>query len=223
MIVVMEKQLIKLSCISCFIASFGDFIVMEILGLYYPGYNQMKNTMSSLGASISPVSNAMSVSWIIIGFLFILFGIGFYIAFKSKGQIAILASWLIILYGFGEGIGSGVFKANHINDLLTTGAMIHDVFGGFGIAAILFLPQCMKKVIGKTDLPHFYKMSSVVFYVGIFMLVLFSFRYITENTNFLNIYKGLWQRLMMLNTYIYLNTIAYIMFKKASTISKKDR
>jgi hypothetical protein len=93
--------------------------------------------------------------------------------------------------------------------------MIHNVLGGIGVAAILFLPLFMKKVISKTELPWFHSLSDVVFFTGIIMLLMFSFRFTNDKENFLNTYTGLWQRLMMLNNYIYLTSIALIMFRKA--------
>jgi hypothetical protein len=196
---------------------------MFFLGTYYPGYSQLKSTMSSLGASISPVSDTMSAWWIIVGVLFIFFGVGVKLAFNEKGKYIKIASWLIILYGLGEGIGSGAFKADHIGNSLTTSAMIHDILGGIGVAAILILPLIMKTILSKTEFPYFHTMSTIVFYIGILMLLLFSFRLSDNKSNVLNIYQGLWQRLMMLNNYIYLTTIAIILFKKVSSIPNNTK
>jgi hypothetical protein len=213
---VISKRIAKLSCIACIIACIGDFAVMFFLGTFYPGYSQLKNTMSSLGASISPVSDEISAWWIMVGLLFIFFGIGFKQTFKENGRNATIASWLIILYGVGEGIGSGAFKADHIGNSLTIAARIHDTLGGIGVGAILILPLITKKVLSKNQFPYFYIMSSVVFYTGTVLLLLFSFRFSNNNNNILNVYQGLWQRLMMLNWYIYLTTIAFIMYRKIS-------
>jgi hypothetical protein len=208
------KRIVKLSCISCIIACAGDFAVMFFLGTFYPGYSQLKDTMSSLGASVSPVSNEMSAWWIIVGLLFIFFGIGFKLAFNDKKKIVTIASWLIILYGIGEGIGSGAFKADHIGNSLTTSALIHDAFSAVGVVSIIILPLVMKRIISKAGWPYLYTMSSAVFFIGIIMLLLFSFRISNDKSNFLNIYQGLWQRLMMLNNYIYLGTIAFILYRE---------
>jgi hypothetical protein len=209
-----SKHIVKLSCIACVIACVGDFATMLFLGTYYPGYSQLKNTMSSLGASISPVSNEMSAWWIIAGFFFIFFGIGFKQAFYSKGKLAVFASWLIILYGLGEGIGSGAFKADFIGNSFTTSAILHDTLGAVGVAAILIFPLFMKRIISKTELHYFHTLSMFVFFLGIGLLLLFLFRFSNDKSSFLNKYQGLWQRLMMLNNYIYLTVIAIIMYKK---------
>ncbi len=176
----------------------------------------LKDTMSILGASVSPVAHAASIWWVIMGLLLIFFGIGFRKAFSEKGLFAKGASWLIILYGFGEGIGSGAFKANHIVNGLTTSLLIHDILGGIGVAAILLLPLIMQKVVEKNENPVFFRMSKIIFITGIITVLLFLFRYLPDENNFLSVYKGLWQRLFMLNTYIYLTTIAILMIKKGS-------
>jgi len=211
---IIAKRVVKLSCIGCIIACVGDFAVMFFLGTYDPGYSELKDTMSALGASISPVADEISRWWIIFGVLFIFFGIGFKQAFTAKGKNASVASLLIMLYGIGEGIGSGVFKASHNSNSLIT-SLLHEMLGAIGIVSLLILPVVMKRLISKIEHPYFHALSSMVFFTGILMLVLFLFRYSNDKNNFLYIYQGLWQRLLMLNNYIYLVTIAVIMYKKS--------
>ena len=208
----------KISAVVCITTCVADFAMLYFLGSCYPGYNQLKNTMSSLGASVSPVSNQISAWWIFIGLIFIYFGIGFRKAFLEKGKSAKFASWLIILYGIGEGIGSGAFKANHAADAMATSLIIHDTLGGVGVTAILIFPLVMLKVISKEEMPRFHILSRIVFTAGILMMLLFSFRISTDENNVLMIYQGLWQRLSLLNTYLYFIAIAVIMFNKGSSI-----
>jgi hypothetical protein len=211
-----SSNYIVLSAVSCIIICFGEFVTIFVLGLYFPGYNQLKDTMSHLGASVSPVGNIISAWWIIMGILMIFFGTGFQKAFSEKEIYSKWASWLILLYGAGEGIGSGAFKADHLTNGLTTSAIIHNVVGGIGVTAILLLPLVMQKVITKHEMPLFFHLSKIVFIAGLVTVLLFMFRYSTNDHNFIAIYKGLWQRLFMFNTYIYLTVIAIIMIKKQS-------
>ncbi len=214
---------IIISALACIIACIGEFVFMFVFGAFYPGYSQLKDTMSSLGSSVSPVSNEISIWWVIMGVLLIFFGIGFKKAFSEKGKFSKIASWLIIFYGFGEGIGSGLFKANHVIDELTTTAIIHDILGGIGVASILLLPLIMQKVVTKNEKPVFYRMSLIVFIIGIITIFLFLFRFSSDENNFFSIYKGLWQRLFMLNTYIYLTTIAIIIINKQKQIIQNSK
>jgi hypothetical protein len=207
-------QYITVSAVACIIACIGEFVTLFVFGANYPGYNHLKDTMSDLGASVSPVSDEISLWWVIMGLLLIFFGTGFRKAFSEKGLYAKGASWSIILYGFGEGIGSGAFKINHIANELTISGKIHDILGGIGVAAILLLPLIMQKVVTKNEMPVFFRMSGVIFITGIITVLLFLFRYLSNENNFFIINKGLWQRLFMLNTYTYLTTIAILMIKR---------
>jgi hypothetical protein len=209
---------IIISAIFCIIACMGEFVALFVCGAYYPGYSHLRDTMSSLGSSVSPVSDEISIWWIIMGLLFIFFGTGFKKAFSDKGLYCNIASWLIILYGFGEGIGSGAFKADHVANGPSILLTIHDILGGIGVIAILLLPLIMQKVIDKNEMPGFYRMSKIIFISGIITVLLFLFRFSSNENNFFTVYKGLWQRLFMLNTYIYLATIAIIMIKNSSGI-----
>ena len=196
------------------VACIGDFLFLLILGRYYPGYNQLKNTMSSLGASVSPVSNIISTWWIILGVLFIIFGFGVKEAFVDHGRIALIASWAIIIYGIGEGIGSGAFKANHIGNSLTQSAYIHDFLGAIGIIAILALPLIMRNIIPETGKFRFNLFSWIIFWISLITLILFTFRFTNNQHTFVYIYKGLWQRIFMFAIYCYLLVIAIYMLKK---------
>jgi hypothetical protein len=212
-----SNKLIIFSALAAIIASLGDILATYLFGLMIPGYNQLTETMSSLGISTSPVSNQVSAWWIIMGFLFIFFGFGFKKAYQEKGKYAIWAAWIIILYGLGEGIGSGAFKADHINNQPTIFALIHDTLGGIGVFATLSLPLIMQKIY---SMPWFSKLSKIVFVTGILFILMFLFRYSFNTDNFLSTYKGLWQRLYMLNTYIYMVTLAILTIIKQKKLAQ---
>jgi hypothetical protein len=215
-----SSKYIIASAVACIIVCIGEFVTIFVFGAYYPGYSQMKDTMSKLGSSVSPVSDAMSAWWVIMGILLIFFATGFRKAFSGNGKYSGFAALLIMLYGFGEGIGSGAFKADHVADGLTASAMVHDALGGIGVTAILLFPLLMQKVIPKNEKPVFHRISQIAFIAGILTIVLFLFRYSPDENDILSVYKGLWQRLFMLNTYIYLSLIAIIMIKNRHSTSK---
>jgi len=209
-----KKLLLKVACIAGVIACIADFVILFILGTYYPGYNQFRDSMSALGASISPVSNFISAWWIILGFLFFFFGWAFSEIYQLNGAPAKTAALLLMLYGLGEGIGSGIFKANHLGKNLTFSGYIHEILGGIGVVSILILPLYMKKIIPKKENPSFHKLANAVFTIGLLTLIFFSFRFSNNPNHFINKYKGLWQRLMMLNNYVFLLAIANKMWLK---------
>lgn len=211
---------VLISSILCILCCIGEFAVVFILAKYYPGYNHLKNTLSSLGASKSPVTFEMSSWWELMGIMMIVFGIGFRKAFSGKGNYTKFASWLIILYGFGEGIGSGAFKADRIVNGITFSGFTHDLLGGIGVTAILIFPLVMKKIITKNDNKLFFRISLPVFFISIILIIFFLFRYSPDESDFLSVYKGLWQRLFMLNIYFYMMWISFIMIKKSKLQQK---
>lgn len=209
-----RKSLILIASIACFTGCIGDFWITFVLGNYDPGYSQLHNTMSALGISSSPVSGIISTWWILLGFLMILFAFGLGKAFDFNNKYVKIATLLLVLYGMGEGFGSGIFKADHVKNSLTESGIIHEIMGGIGITSILLLPLAMNKVIPRTKSPGFHILSLGVFFVGVFFLVKFLVRIIPQETNEVSHYKGLWQRLFILDYYLYMLVIAVIMIKK---------
>ncbi|MFB9109990.1 DUF998 domain-containing protein [Flavobacterium gyeonganense] len=211
---VARLYLVKITAIICITICILDIIVLFLAGLYYPGYSQLKMTMSSLGASESPVSEFISAWWIFIGVAFIFFGIVFRKAFGSNHKNVRLASLLLILYGLGEGIGSGVFKADRIAGKMTDSFVMHDIAGGIGVIAALILPLVMKEVMTKENKPGLTLLSQIIFTVGFITMLLFTIRFSSDENNFIVFYKGLWQRIFMLNLYVYFIVISAIMYHK---------
>ncbi|SFD50420.1 DUF998 domain-containing protein [Flavobacterium phragmitis] len=213
-----QSNWIKIAALFCIIVCIADFIVLFVLGNYYPGYSHLRNTMSSLGASVSPVSAILSTWWIGIGIVFVFFGFQFRKAFDSNAKNVKIASGLIMLYGLGEGIGSGIFKADRIAGKMTSSFVMHDLAGGIGLIAALLLPLFMNKVISKKENPFFYRLSWIVFVFGIITMLLFTIRFSSDETNLIIHFKGLWQRLFLLNLYVYFTAISIIMYHKKSIV-----
>jgi len=215
-----KRTFIILASIACFTACIADFWITFLLGGYKPGYSQLRNTMSMLGVSGSPVSTLISAWWIILGFLIILFAIGFSKAFGYNSTPVKISTWLLILYGLGEGLGSGLFKANHVNNSFTLSGNIHEVAGAIGTIAILVLPLSMIKIIRRPAHPGFHTFSWIVYITGLILLIMFIFRLTPWKMDQLFLYKGLWQRLFILDYYIYIIVIAILMIKKVQVESK---
>lgn len=211
----MKNKFIILAFIACVVACVGDFLVMFILGHSYSGYSQIRDSMSALGASISPVAFEMSAWWVVVGILLTVFGIGFGLTF-SNDKRAKVASWLIVIYALGEGVGSGLFPADYIGDKLTFIGYVHDAIGGVGIAGIFFLPLVLRPFFKENSNLNLYKLSIVVFILGFSFLFLFGIARLDYFADSLIAsYKGLWQRLLMLNYYVFIIAIAFLMLKKS--------
>jgi len=205
---------------TCIFICVADFFVTYELGEHFPNYSQMGDSISKLGSAISPVAFYTSTWWVFIGAVFILFGISFRKVYPENGKAVIFASWLIIIYGLGEGFGSGLFQANHIGDKLSLSCKIHDSLGGIGIAAILILPLALRKVFRRIEHPFMFHFSMVVLILGLTMFVLFTLAKISGfANNIFEVYFGLWQRLLTIVIYSNLVAIGIMMMKKLRVVS----
>ncbi len=217
-----KNIILTLTAISCFIATLGDFAVMGYAGSIYPGYRMLHDTESMLGASSSPVSEMTSAWWIILGLLFVIFGAGFRKAYHDGGRAAQIASWLIILYGVGEGMGSGIFHADYVDGYLTLPGKIHDALGGLGIAGMFILPLLVRKIIPRKKHPVLHSLAVPTIIIGLAVLILFSIAKLkSQPSEFITTWKGLWQRLLTLNFYVYLAFLAGVMLKDIGSRTKE--
>jgi hypothetical protein len=110
------------------------------------------------------------------------------------------------LYGLGEGAGSGLFPYNHLNGALTPSGKLHSLFGGLAGTAIVFIPFACTKIFTKDGSPRMHAYSWFVFASGLILVIIFL---ISEGG--MIIYKGLWQRLFILDYHLYLSVLALVM------------
>jgi len=211
-----RKIIVISGAVACLAACVGDFLFTFLLGSRYPGYSQVFDVMSFLGSSESPVSDLISFWWVILGFLILIFAAGFRAAFEPGNNYTKLTFWLIVIYGLGEGMGSGLFKADIINNSVSTSFLIHDILGGAGVFAILILPLAAGKVHPFSANQSFRRFSRVVLASGTLFFILFSLRFAGVVNVFPVKYTGLWQRLFIFDYYVYLLVIAFIMTKTAA-------
>ena len=216
-----QKILLLSSAILCICGCIADLVLIYVFGRQVPGYSQLSHTLSSLGVSGSPVAGAVTLWMVILGLIFIFFAFGFRQLFRGFGLDTRKAFWLIILYSLGECIASGVFRADRVHGELTPMALLHDVFGGIGVIALLLLPLVMRKIFDAFRYPLFFRLSGIVFAAGIVFTILFLFRPDYFNSTFLRDYAGLWQRLFLVNYYIYFIAIATLMIEKLKETNPK--
>jgi hypothetical protein len=208
------------SAILCVTACIADLVLIYIFGNQIAGFNQLKSTLSSLGVSTSPVAGAVTVWSVALGIIFVFFALGFREPFHTYGKQINKASWLIVLYGLGEGVASGIFRADEVNGKLTNLAYLHDFLGGIGVVALLLLPIIMRKIFSAFSFPIFFRFSGIVSALGLISTLLFSFRLEYFAGSFLYNYSGLWQRIFLLNYYTYFIVIAIMMIQKINRLSQ---
>ena len=154
-----KKVFLNAVAVVCMSACIIDIALLYFFGKQIPGYNQLTDSISSMGISASPVSGMANTWSVTLGIIFILFSFGFRVAFMKYSRKATIAFWLITLYGLGEGIASGLLKADHMNGVSTVTAFLHDITGGVGVTAILVLPLINMKIFTKEVFPVFFRFS----------------------------------------------------------------
>jgi hypothetical protein len=197
----------------CFIACIGDFAVTFIIGYIYKDYSFLTQSQSYLGTSKSPVAIYMNTWGVIFSLLFIIYAYALKKTIFKDGFWQQLAVWMIIIYGVGEGAGSGLFPYNHIGSELTLLGKLHNIFSAIGDTALVLLPFVLTKVFSKQNFPKLYLYSWFVGISGPVLIIIF----LLAGQNIVPM-KGLWQRLYLLDYYLLMIVIAIDMlithFKK---------
>lgn len=207
-----RKAIIIIAAIAGILGCLIDLGATFILGNRIDGYNQFKGTMSQMGILSSPVAKEVAICWIAMGILIIIFALGIRLAYEDKKDTIVIISWLLILYGIGEGMVSGIFPADKAGESHTWIGIVHNLIGGAGVTAIMLFPLYMLKV-----LPDFKWLSIIIFIIGVIGVILFGIgRLITAPDNFLSVYKGSWQRLYVINYYVYIIIIALNMLTRVN-------
>ena len=199
-----KKSLIIITALAGIAGCLVDMGGTLILGNRIDGYHQLKDTMSQMGILSSPVAKEVAICWVAMGILLIFFSVGIRIAYEERKKMAGIAALLVILYGFGEGMISGMFPADKAGEAHTWTGIVHNAISGVGVLAIMIFPLVIRKLI-----PELRIVSIIVFLIGTAGVILFGIgRLISTHDHFLAVYKGSWQRLYVMDYYIYMIMIA---------------
>ena len=209
-----NSTIVIVAATCCFIACIGDFAITFIIGSIYKNYNFLNQSESFLGTSDSPVAMYMNVWGVFFSMLFVMYAYGLRKSIFKSGPQQLVAVWLIVIYGLGEGVGSGLFPYDHIGDELTLSGKLHSLFSGIGVAALMLFPFVILKLFSKKSYPKMNAYSLFVGLSGLFFVILF----LLAREEILPL-KGLWQRLFILDYYLLLMTIAITMVTTHSRIT----
>lgn len=123
------------------LAVLSDFLTPYILGIFYPGLNQMTRVMSVFGDLASPVRGAFLVWSVVSGVLFVLSLPAIYQSdIKQSRTLAILLVSAIGLYGIGDCIFTGLFSIDTEQSSWTFSTWVHNIGSGLGYAGFLIFP-----------------------------------------------------------------------------------
>lgn len=173
-----------------------DLTVPLILGNFYPNYNHLKDTVSSLGTEISPVKQWEGLSLISVGILFCLFAYGQFGQFYNKGKYEKLYAAGIFLFGIGS-ILAGIFPEDYKGlEKETISSKIHGIASFIGF---IFLILCS---LWATIIKQIETNKWLNYFLFILALVSFFLFLFSENIE-LGFFKytGLLQRINLLILY----------------------
>jgi hypothetical protein len=200
---------IKTGALSCLLACAGDMLVPVLLARSYPGYDSVSQSESLLGAAGSPVALWFTVWSVCLAVLFFVFARGLQQAFWPHAKRMGLAAWLLVLYGIGEGLGSGLFPDDPTKQVLSPSGKIHSAMSIMGSGALYLLPLVWL-LRPPPQGPRLKGLSlATLLLSGLFMLLFGAAKYGLCGQG------GLWQRAYIVVSYIYLLTLAWTMFRDA--------
>ena len=141
-------------------AVIGDFVVPYLLGKKYPNYSNLKDTISTLGTSRSPVKKKLSCWLITLGILLIIFSIGHVFIFTVYSWKHILYLLGLVIFGMGS-ILAGIFPEDVKGKKETMSGKIHGISSGLGFRFLIFNPLWMSLIIENNNL----KIFNILFFV----------------------------------------------------------
>jgi hypothetical protein len=194
------------------IISFLLFFVLEIatdiwFGAKFPGYNWKTQSISYLGQSGSPLEKWVLVWGVVFTLLITLFAYTFYQTHRSNKWVVIATGFLLI-YGLGEGLGSGCFPINPPGTSVTLDGKLHNIFSGIGDTGLIFFPFALMLMFPKKENQKLHLYLWSVTGIGLVMVSFFMFAKYLHQDNFMLHFKGVWQRIYLLNYYLMLLVVS---------------
>lgn len=184
------------------IAIVGDFVVAYVLAAFYPGYSHMKQVMSVLGNPNSPVSLLYSGWLVTLGILLCISSLNFYSTYAGTSRgYAMTGAILIVVFGVGAGILSGIFRVDDGDVVESMAAKIHGIAAGIGFMLLMFVPLIVGMLSFKQGfgLLGWISMASFILSIVFFALFIMSDKESFEGT--VIGLAGLWQRLSLASMY----------------------
>jgi len=191
------------------ITIFVDFIFPFVLSLFYHGYNNMNHVISLLGNPKSPVANIFKIWMISMGILFCISAINFYIVYYPISHLlSSIGTVMLLTFGISTCVIGGIFSLDEEKKLNTVSSLIHGIGAGIGFLALSFVPLILSLISFKSNNTTTGVISIVCFVLSILFVILFilSEKYFFKKP--IVCFNGLWQRLLLISSYIPLLLIA---------------
>ena len=121
------------------IASAADLFVPVLIAPRYYGYSHLRDTISTLGTSKSPVKKYQGLNLIIVGSLFCIFSIGQALSFDLIKWPHVLYIIGIVFFAIGT-VMAGIFPEDAQDASESTSGKIHGISSGVGFIFLILNP-----------------------------------------------------------------------------------
>jgi len=177
------------------LAALGDLFIPIIIGVEYPGYNHLIDTISTLGTNKSSVQKFQCMNLITVGILFIIFSVGQGLAFTQIKWCHRLFILGIVLFGVGT-ILAGIFPEDPKGIAETISGKIHGIASGVGFIFLILNPLWAIWIAEFKDLRY---VNMTLFVLAVLTFIFFM---VSENIDSgILQYTGLFQRLNLIILY----------------------
>mgnify|MGYP001555163758 CR=1 FL=1 len=185
----MTEQRYTLSLIFLCTAAITDLIAPIFIGLQYPGYSHITDTISTLGTSSSPVQLYQCITLVFVGLIFLFFSIFQHRLFNQKSWAHKWYSIGIFIFSIGC-IFAGVFPEDCKGTPETISGKIHGIASGVGFLFLILNPLWAFWI---KEFRAMRKANIVLFVLGLTSFIIFLS---SENvTSGILQYTGLFQRI----------------------------
>jgi len=202
-----KKSIIWIGLMSIWLFFILEIVTAIWFNLKFPGYNWKTESLSYLGQSGSPIEHWVSLWGIFFTVLISLFVIAFYQVYKSNRWLK-FAAFSLLIYGLGEGIGSGCFPINPPDTIISLDGKLHNIFSAIGDMGIILLPLFLMLMFPRNENRKLHIYLWTVVGIGISMIFFFLTAKYYHHDNFILEYKGVWQRIFILNYNVMLLVIS---------------
>ena len=177
------------------LATFSDLLVPVFLGLKFPGYNHLQDTISALGSPGSPTQRFARITLVAVGILLFFFAFGQATLFT---KISWSTQWYtigVLIFAVGC-VLAGLFPETSPAMSETISGKIHGIASGIGF---LFLILCPLWAVWIPDFVQYKPFNILLFVSGLITFLLFL---ISENiVRGVLQYTGLYQRINLIILY----------------------
>lgn len=205
-------MLVKIGLISIAFFLIASLFLDFYLGSLLPGYDWKSQSISYIGNSLSPLLFWVKCWGVLFSICLTLFARAFYYYFKGNFW-ALTGTLCLLLYGFGEGIGSAFFPINPEGFPENSSSFLHNLFSGIGDIGLVGFPFLLLLIYPSSNFPFIRKIIWSVILIGFTFGAFFLVAKYIHPDNWVVEYKGLWQRLFILNYHFMFGVLGIYMWR----------